>query len=491
MTGTGLLATRYRMGRLLGRGGMGSVHEAHDELLDRAVAVKLLEVAQAPESAVQRFRREAQFLAGLAHPNVVTVFDFGTDDDHAWLVMELLAGPTLHELIDTRGPLPVADASGYARQCAGALAAAHAAGITHRDVKPANVMLAGDGTCKLLDLGIARLNGAVTTQPALTQAGTILGTVPYLAPEVITGAAPEPPSDMYALGGTVFALLTGHPPFRGEDMMAAMAQHVHAPAPRPSAERADVPPAFDELVVALLAKDPDQRPSATDVVARLDGSPAAAVAPTVALGAAAPATTQLITPVAQPMAGASGPPPGRRSRRPLIAAAVLALAAVALVLILVNGGGDTTGHSALPTGSTSSHPSPPRTSASHSPARRTPTAPPRPTTLAGALAALRSATTRAKANGAVSPGDAADLLKRVDAMSSAPSGGGKHGKRKGNEGDASSLSGQLADLANRLDSLRSGGRITAGGYSSIGAALAAMRPFAGAGGGAGGGGGGD
>src|SRR5690242_16315334 len=148
----GLLAGRYRLGPVLGRGGMGTVCRAHDGLLDRDVAVKLLEVDHAPQTAVQRFRREAQFLAGLAHPNVVTVFDFGADDAQAWLVMELLAGPTLQNLVDQRGPLPIDDVRSYARQCAAALAAAHAAGITHRDVKPANLMLAADGTCKLLDL---------------------------------------------------------------------------------------------------------------------------------------------------------------------------------------------------------------------------------------------------------------------------------------------------------------------------------------------------
>lgn len=176
-----LLAGRYRLGPVLGRGGMGTVYRAHDQLLDRDVAVKLLDVAHAPQSALERFRREAQFLAGLVHPNVVTVFDFGTDDTHAWIVMELLAGPTLQDLVNERGPLPIRDVVRFGRECAAALAAAHAAGITHRDVKPANLMLAADGTCKLLDLGIARLDGAATTQPALTQAGQVLGTVPYLA----------------------------------------------------------------------------------------------------------------------------------------------------------------------------------------------------------------------------------------------------------------------------------------------------------------------
>lgn len=490
-----LLAGRYRLGPVLGRGGMGTVHRAHDQLLGRDVAVKLLAVGQAPEHAVQRFRREAQFLAGLSHPNVVTVFDFGTDAERAWLVMELLSGPTLQELVDRSGPLPVATARSYGRQCASALAAVHAAGITHRDVKPANLMLSADGSCKLLDLGIARLEGVATTQPALTRAGTILGTVPYLAPEVITGEAPQPPADLYALGAVLFVLLTGRPPYTDEDMMAAMAQHVHAPVPRPSATRSDVPPELDALVVDLLAKDPAGRPTAVDVVHRLDGSPEAALAPTAALFP----PTALVAPTA---AAASPNPPAQRSRLAMVAAAVvLGLVALLGVVLLANAGSNTAGQAggqAAGAGSPSTAPTH-RARSSTTPTRATrtqrATATVHPTDLAGAIAALRSAITTAQSNGGLAPHDAQDLLHRVDQLAGAPAGPPGHppGKAKGRDkhGDApgsaaqpgADSAGSIADFQNRLADLRQHGAISPAAYSSIRSALAAVASFAGQSGG--------
>lgn len=472
---------------------MGTVHRAHDELLGRDVAVKVLDVAPAPQSAVQRFRREAQFLAGLSHPNVVTVFDFGTDDARAWLVMELLAGPTLQELVDRHGPLPPEDVRGYARQCAAALAAAHAAGITHRDVKPANLMLAADGTCKLLDLGIARLDGAATTQPALTQAGTILGTVPYLAPEVITGATPEPPADLYALGGVLFTLLTARPPFAAEDMMAAVAQHVHAPPPRPSAVRAQVPADLDDLVVALLAKDPAARPTAGEVLARLDG-----------------ATRVLPRPVA----------PARRPERRLrggraglvALGAALALVLLGVVLVIANSGGATSGTGgAAAAGGRSTTAAPAtgatRTARPRSASRALHPPAPRPSDLPSALSALRAAIAAAQADHGLSPADAQDLLRRVDAMAATAPGGpapaagpgngkdqGKgHGKDKahGDGQPAGALSGPLGDFARRLADLRAHAAITPAAYGSIQSALTSVRSFAASSGHAGGGGGSD
>jgi serine/threonine-protein kinase len=490
-----LIAARYRLGPVLGRGGMGTVHRAADELLGRDVAVKVLDVAQAPAHAVQRFRREAQFLAGLSHPNVVTVFDFGADADRAWLVMELLPGPTLHELVDRQGPLPVADVSSYGRQCASALAAVHAAGITHRDVKPANLMLAADGMCKLLDLGIARLEGVATTQPALTRAGTILGTVPYLAPEVITGEAPQPPADLYALGAVLFVLLTGRPPFTDEDTMAAMAQHVHAPVPRPSARRRDVPPELDELVVGLLAKDPAVRPTAAEVVARLDGSPEAAMTPTTT------PTTAPTMALAAPAPDLPTAPPARRSRAAVIAAAlVLALAVVLGVVLLANAGSNISGQGGGQAAGRTSHPATPtRRSSSAEPARRATshpsrsTAVPRPTNLAGALAALRSAISTAQAGGGLSAADAQDLLRRVDQLAGAPAagpagppgdgGGHGHGHGHGPDKKPADVGAPIQDFRHRLDDLQARGAISAAAYSAIRSALGAVESFAGSPGG--------
>ena len=489
-----ILAGRYRLGPVLGRGGMGAVHRAHDELLDRDVAVKLLDVEQAPQTAVQRFRREAQFLAGLSHPNVVTVFDFGADDAVAWLVMELLAGPTLQDLVNRHGPLPISEVRSYGRQCASALAAAHAAGITHRDVKPANLMLAADGTCKLLDLGIARLDGAATTQPALTQAGTILGTVPYLAPEVITGAPPEPPADMYALGGVLFALLTARPPFDAEDMMAAVAQHVHAPAPHPATVRADVPTDLDELVVGLLAKDPAVRPTAADVIGRLDGSSEAAIAPVAATAFPVDGSTRVLSP---PVARTSAGP--LRSRLGLVALGVaLALALLTVVLVIANSGDTTNGSGGAVAGRARTTP-PPDVRTTHVSRRSTtapapkPTPTARPADLPSALSALRAAITAAQADGGLAPAAAQDLLRRVDAMAAAGTGGGpaggphdgpgkpkEHGKAKGHPDPkpGGDLTGQLDDFARHLSDLRAHGAISPTAYDAIQSALASVRSFA-------------
>jgi serine/threonine-protein kinase len=294
-----VIAERYALGGVLGRGGMGTVYAADDLILGREVAVKILDVASAPADALDRFRHEGQFLAGLSHPNVVTIFDFGTDEHVAWLVMELLPGPTLDKLLADHGPLPVERVISYGQQCAAALAAAHAAGITHRDVKPANLMLATDGRCVLVDLGIARLGGATTsTRLALTGKGNILGTVAFVAPEIITGGAPGPPADVYALGAVLFNLLTGHAPFAGDTSAAIFGQHVYAEPPRPSSARTDTPAALDDLVMCLLAKDPGARPNAATVARNLAGlagvAGLAAVAPAAGPGAnTQPATSPL------------------------------------------------------------------------------------------------------------------------------------------------------------------------------------------------------
>jgi eukaryotic-like serine/threonine-protein kinase len=321
MSDRAVLAERYVLGEVLGRGGMGTVYAARDRVLGREVAVKILDVASAPDDALDRFRHEGQFLAGLSHPNVVTIFDFGTDQRTAWLVMELLPGPTLDKLLTDTGPLPVAQVIGYGRQCAEALAAAHAAGITHRDVKPANLMLAADGRCMLVDLGIARLAGASTsTQLAITGKGTILGTVAYVAPEIISGATPGPPADQYALGAVLFSLLTGHAPFTGDTSAAVFGQHLYASPPRPGAGRADIPGALDDLVVTLLAKDPGSRPDATTVARTLASmstadNPDAVVAP-VAIPATVPVATVPLSDPRSARTAAYAVPPADRTRVP-------------------------------------------------------------------------------------------------------------------------------------------------------------------------------
>jgi len=332
---------------------MGAVYRAHDRTLGREVAVKVLHVDQVPPEGLERFQREAQALASLSHPNIVTIFDFGAADTSAWLVMELLLGPDVSTMVSQQGPLPMNAVLLLGQQLAAALTAAHDAGIVHRDIKPANVMLAGDGHFKLLDLGIARLVGATTaTRSALTETGTILGSVPFLAPEVIGGQAAGPPADLYGLGGVLFTVLTGSPPFIGETTAATLTQHLHAPAPRVSATRPDVPAGLDHLVGRLLAKDPQDRPTAaesrTALAALLTDDPG----PTVALARDTGATEVLDANQTRTL---TGPPesatidpvalPRRLRERParLVQLTAAAMGLVVVVLLVLIGAGHTWG----------------------------------------------------------------------------------------------------------------------------------------------------
>ncbi|MBB5117838.1 protein kinase [Streptomyces eurocidicus] len=258
-----LVADRYRLGELLGRGGMGEVWQAQDEVLGRQVAVKLLLDGDGDESAASRFRLEAQTAARLNHPQVVAVYDFGAWDGRFYLVMELVRGPSLAQELSARGPLDPARAATIAAQTASGLAVAHRQGVVHRDVKPGNLMLDADGTLKIGDFGIARF--VDETSAALTRVGQIVGTSTYLAPERALGRPAGPASDVYALGCVLYQLLTGHPPFWADSPTALLYLHVDAEPVPPSAHRADLPPAFEDCLLRMLAKQPEARPSAQEV----------------------------------------------------------------------------------------------------------------------------------------------------------------------------------------------------------------------------------
>jgi len=192
------------------------VWEATDELLDRKVAVKILALDEAASAgATERFRREAQIAASINHPNIVTVFDTGVDGPTAFLVMELLAGPTLAQELAESGPRPVGEVLVVAAQVCAALGAAHAVGVVHRDIKPSSIAYASTGRVKVVDFGIARLLEATTGQPDLTRTATIIGTAAYLSPEQARGDPVSASTDLYALGCVLFAMLAGVPPFRG------------------------------------------------------------------------------------------------------------------------------------------------------------------------------------------------------------------------------------------------------------------------------------
>ncbi|WP_234366039.1 serine/threonine-protein kinase [Streptomyces albireticuli] len=258
-----LVADRYRLGELLGRGGMGEVWQARDEVLGRQVAVKLLLDGDGDESAAGRFRLEAQTAARLNHPQVVAVYDFGAWDGRFYLVMELVRGPSLAQELSSRGPLDPARVATIAAQAASGLAAAHRQGVVHRDVKPGNLMLDADGTLKIGDFGIARF--VDETSANLTRVGQIVGTSTYLAPERALGRPAGPASDVYALGCVLYQLLAGRPPFWADSPTALLYLHVDAEPVPPRTHRADLPPAFETYLLRMLAKQPEARPSAEEV----------------------------------------------------------------------------------------------------------------------------------------------------------------------------------------------------------------------------------
>ena len=254
-----VLAGRYRLLGLLGRGGVGEVWRAEDLQLGRPVAVKVLRRLEGDAlSSLERFRREARATAQLSHPNVVATYDVGTTEDRAYLVMELVRGGDLAQLLRSHGLPPAEEVADLAVQAARGLDAAHAAGIVHRDVKPANLLLSSEGELKITDFGIARMSGSEQTG-ALT-GPVLLGTAAYLSPEQVRGEAATPASDRYALGCVLYELLAGTPPFAGEPH-EVLDGHVHRDPVPVQEYRPDVPAGLADLVMMLLAKDPAARPA--------------------------------------------------------------------------------------------------------------------------------------------------------------------------------------------------------------------------------------
>ncbi|HUQ62809.1 MAG TPA: protein kinase [Acidimicrobiales bacterium] len=271
-----VLVGRYRIVRPIARGAMAEVWEAHDETLGRAVAVKVLHSHLAQdESFLERFRREAIAAARLAHPNVVATYDTGTDGDVAFIVMELVHGRTLRQVLSDEGPMSPRRVIDIGAQVADALNYAHRAGVIHRDVKPANILLCDDGRAKVADFGIAKAaieaiedaTGAgpvpggksPTSTSDLTQSGAIVGTAKYLSPEQVNGEPVDGRSDVYALGVVLYEMVCGRAPYAGETDVAVALQHLSGTPLPPRQVRAGIPRSLESVVLRAMAKSPANR----------------------------------------------------------------------------------------------------------------------------------------------------------------------------------------------------------------------------------------
>ncbi|MFE6888578.1 serine/threonine-protein kinase [Streptomyces sp. NPDC057694] len=380
-----VLSGRYRLLETIGSGGMGQVWRARDEDLGRFVALKLFAPpddigADERQELLGRFRREARAVAALSSPYVVTVYDHGSGaavaggGDVPFLVMELVDGASLQEMLRSEVRFPVGRALEWARQCALGLAAAHAAGIVHRDIKPGNIMVTpGDpGNVKILDFGIAAFVEGAEAATRLTRTGTLpIGSVPYMAPERFRQEPGDGRVDLYGLGCVLYELLVGRPPFSGP-AAGVMYNHLHDTPMRPSRARTGLPAGVDELIAALMAKRAEDRPvDAAAVVGLIDGVAAGAaphekpatpmasvapIAPVTPVAPAAPATSGAAAPAAPQTAPVPAPAPTRtappaptptpaprprlpRPRRLLIGAVVLACAGTGIsVAAALNGG---------------------------------------------------------------------------------------------------------------------------------------------------------
>lgn len=306
-----LLAGRYRLIEQLGHGGMGTVWRAHDEVLDRDVAVKEVRVGGlSPEERSvlhARLQQEARAAARIKHPSVVTVFDVLQEDDSPWIVMELIDGQSLEDILVTEGTLLPRDAARFGTAVLAALDKAHQLGILHRDVKPANVLLERSGRIVLTDFGIALFENS----PGLTRTGDIVGSPDYLAPERATGHRPGPPSDLWSLGATLYAAVEGQSPFRRSSTLSTLQAVIADPLPEPRHAGSLAP-----VIEALLRKDPETRPTASHAQRMLEDVAAGAVTPQ----AAHPAT-QVIPPgettsATETSVGRSATPPEWTPRPP-------------------------------------------------------------------------------------------------------------------------------------------------------------------------------
>jgi serine/threonine-protein kinase len=507
------LGGRYQPEWLMGSGGMGAVWAGRDLRLDRAVAIKVLAGHGLTDpTALERFEREARIVARLTHPNVVAVHDFGAEDGAPYLVMELVEGESVSAMLK-RGPLPVDRAVAIAAQACDGLAAAHAAGVVHRDVKPANLIVTPAGVVKICDFGIARLQDAAELS-RLTGPAIAMGSSGYMSPEQVNGDPVDTRADLYGLGCTLYAMLTGGPPFTGDMPLEVAHQHLTR-APDPVAgRRPDVPPALAALVHRLLAKAPDDRPAGAvevrDELTAIAGVTTVLTGPTADLRvtaipqAAAVAGVTEVRPAASRPAGhgpeehqpgGERPPtrsPARTWRRLALASAALA-AVVALPVLAAAGCLPVASWVRPPAAAGPSQPAPPASSSSPSPATpvaapsasnpaapdpRSETRRPSPRVTVRPTATPSRSTVRAPAPptdpivgmrlsiqsqvaiGSLAPTTAMNLHKKVDEIAA-----------KINKGDTKEAAKKVDELREELAKLLREGRLTPAGHAALSADL--------------------
>jgi eukaryotic-like serine/threonine-protein kinase len=468
-----ILDDRYRLGSLLGVGGMAKVYLADDRVLERQVAVKVLSPPYAQDPMfVERFRREARAAARLSHPNIVAVFDSGSDAGEHYLVMEYVAGQSLAELLHRQGRLTPRRAAELAVEVCAALAAAHAQGLVHRDVKPANVLVDADGRVKVADFGIVKAAATAT----LTGTGTVLGTAAYLSPEQAQGGPVDARSDLYSLGCLLYELLCGTPPFgSGADSppVAVATRHLHQPPEPPSAHNPQVDASLDAVVLTALAKEPAQRYQSAvelqDALERVLAGDAVAAGP-VGSPAAALSTEPLLGLPARigVLAATTGPAVRDVGRRPGWPRWALAVAGLALGLGLVaavlwpDGASTPTRGEAGPTAAPATSAASTTTPGSTTPAVSAPG-------VEAALANLTGVITAARQQGTVDQ-EAEDLLGQAGDLAKALQENPKEeGKGKGR--DAAK---KAAELERKIDELIGQGKIRPPATTQIQQAVAQL-----------------